>query len=185
MSIGAADIRLIKKAVCDRLALVTGIGEVIPSRCTFAEKAEYWAMVSAKTTQKAIEKDGIACAMVYLATPRRRVDEQNEKIFVMDFAVRVFREAYPERVDQTSSPDAFRKKIFLSEDTFDAAVVNIGYQFREEVTVAGLSADLEATILPIDTTEGQIAFGPPDFLQTVEGHQLDLTVSVEVVYDDC
>lgn len=185
MSISAADIRLIKKAVCDRLATVSGVGEVIPSRQVFADKAEYFATVGPKTKQRQTETEAVACAMVSLASPRRRIDEQNEKIFHMDFTVRLFREAFPGRVDQTSSPDAFRKKLLASEDAFDAAAVNIGWQFREEFAVSGLSAGLEATVLPIDTTEGQIAFGPPDFLPTVEGHYLELTVTVEAVYDDC
>lgn len=185
MSISAADMRLLKKAVCDRLANVTGIGEVIPSRQVFADKAEYFATVAPKAKQGATEKTAVACAMVSLSSPRRRIDEQNDKIFHMDFSVRLFREAFPGRVDETSSPDAFRRKLLASEDAFDAAAVNLGWQFREEFAVSGLSAGLEATVLPIDTTEGQIAFGPPDFLPTVEGHYLELTVTVEAVYDDC
>lgn len=185
MSVTASDIRLIKKAVCDLVSPAAGVGEVIPSRQVFADKAEYWATVSPKTTQKAAERDGIACAMVHLRTPRRRTDPQNENVFEMDFAVRVFREAFPVRVDQTSSPDAFRRKLIASEDAFDAAVVDIGLRLRRETAVAGLSAGTEATILPIDTTDGEIAFGPPDFLPTVEGHHIDLTVSVEVVHDAC
>lgn len=185
MSISAGDIRQIKKAVCDLIAPVSGVGEVIPTRISFPTKADYFACVAPKKTQKGVETEGIACAVVFLVNPHRRIDAQNEHIFAMDFTVRLFREGFPERVDQTSSPDAFRKKIFLSEDTFDAAVVNIGHAFSGETTVSGLSAGLAATILPVEGQDAQIAYGPPDFLPSVEGHVLELTVSVEVVYDDC
>lgn len=185
MSIAAADVRAIKKAVCDLLGAVTGVGEVIPTRMTFGSKADYWAMVSPKKTQKGTETAGVACAMVYLQNPGRKIDPQNEQIFHMDLAVRLFREGFPERVDETSSPDGFRKKILLSEETFDAAAVNVGRAFGAETTVSGLSAGLAATILPMDTTDGQISYGPSDFLAGVEGHGIDLVVTVEVVHDDC
>lgn len=185
MSITASDLRLIKKAVCDRVAAVTGIGEVIPSRMTFADKAEYFSMVTAKPTQKQIETGTIACAMVHMLTPRRRIDDLNDKIFRIDYAVRVFREAFPGKVDQTTTPDSFRKKILASEDSFDTAVVNLGFELRETVTVSGLSADMTAAILPLDTDGAEIQFGEPEQFPTVAGHYIDLTVTVEAVYDDC
>lgn len=185
MSISAGDVRTVKKAVSDIVAAVSGVGEVIPTRASFPTKADYFACVSPKKTQKGVETGSVSCAMVFLVNPYRKTDPFNEQVFAMDFTVRLFREGFPERVDQTSSPDAFRKKIFLSEDTFDAAAVGIGRAFSGETTVSGLSAGLTATILPVEGQDAQIAYGPPDFLPSVEGHFLDLTVSVEVVHDEC
>lgn len=185
MSISSADLRSIKKAIADRLALVPQIGEVIPSRIAFMDKADFFAVTAPKKTQKQIEIEPVAFAEVFLSVPRLRLDEQNEKIFGIDYTVRLFREGFPSRVDEDPIPDAFRKKILLSEDKFDEAAVNLGYQFREEVTIADLSADVKATILPVNLDGQQIVFGEPEFLPTVSGHYLEMTVSVEVVYDDC
>jgi hypothetical protein len=183
--ISQADLRLIKKAICDRVALVSDAGDIIPTRAFFTDKNEYWAMVSPKSRQKALETSGIACSMVYLSVPRRQNDPLNDKIFEMDFTVTMFREGFPTRVDETSNPDDFAKRIYLSEERFDTAIVNAAWQFRTEVTLAGLSNELTATILPVDLGEVAIDFGAPEMFPTVNGHFADFTVTVEAIYDDC
>lgn len=185
MSISASDLRLIKKAICDRLSAVADVGQVLPSRMTFMDRSEYWATVEPKKKQKDIETDAIAFATVHVSTPRRRVDELNDKTFAIDYTVRMFREAFPARVDETAAPDTFRKKLLESEDTFDAACVNVGLGFREPFEVAGLSADLNATVLAMDTGGAEVLFGEPDWMPTVSGHHLEVQLSVEAIYDDC
>lgn len=182
--IQTADIRTIKKALADTLATVPGIGEIIPAKMVFPSKAAYWAAVNALTTQKAIETQSAAFCMVGLSVPRVPVDEFNEKVFNMVFEIRAFREAFDTRVDESTTPDAFNKKLFASEDTFDAAMVNLGYVFREEITIGGLGAGLTATILPVEA-DGGIEFGEPDFFPGVFGNYLGMTINVEVVFDDC
>jgi hypothetical protein len=183
--ISNVDLRAIKKAICDRIGLVATAGDVIPTRAFFADKNEYWAMVSPKTRQKALETSGIACSMVYLSVPRRQIDPLNDKVFEMDFTVMMFREGFPTRADETSSPDAFAKQIYLTEELFDTGIVNAAWQFRDEVTISGLSADLKATILPINLADVAIDFGAPEMFPTVNGHFAEFTVTVEAIYDDC
>lgn len=179
------DLRLIKKAICDRIDLVAEAGDVIPTRAFFYDKNEYWAMVSPKTRQKALETSAIACSMVYLSTPRRQIDPLNDKVFEMDFTVMMFRESFPTRSDETSNPDAFAKRIYLTEELFDTGIVNAAWQFRNEVAISGLSADLKATILPIDLADVAIDFGAPEAFPSVNGHFAEFTVTVEAIYDDC
>jgi hypothetical protein len=183
--ISQTDLRLIKKAICDRVALVSDAGDIIPTRAFFTDKNEYWAMIAPKSRQKALETSGIACSMVYLSVPRRQNDPLNDKIFEMDFSVMMFRESFPKRVDETTNPDDFAKRIYLSEEKFDTAIVNAAWQFRNEVTISGLSADLKATLLPVDLADVAIEFGAPEMFPTVNGHFAEFTVTVEAIYDDC
>lgn len=185
MTIAASDLRKIKKAICDRLATVSGIGEIIPSRVTFADRSEFWATVAPKKTQKAIETEPVACASVHASSPKRRLDELNDKLFAIDYSVKLFREGFPARVDETATPDAFFRKLVESEDVFDAAAVNAGFAFREPFDVPDLSADLKATVLPMDTEGAETQFGTPEWFPTIDGHHIELRLTVEAIYDCC
>ncbi len=174
--ISATDLRTIKKQISTTLATVINIGEVIPTRKTFKSEAQFFETVNALTTQKALETTECAGCLLYLLRPHDIPDLLNEKLFYLTYAVRLFRKTFQNRVDES---DAFETKILLSEDIFDAVCVQVGEKFRNSLTVSGLSADLKATILPIENKD-DIQFGTPEYL-TVECSFLDFLLKVEII----
>lgn len=182
MSLTAADILTIKEWIHDRIASVQNIGDIIPTRHTFESKAAYWATVSAKTTRVTVETDPIACCLCYLK--RFELSPPDERpTFDLIFGLFLFREAFPDRVDEADVPDTFDAKVFDFENKFDSSLIGIRSKFYQEVQPAGLVAGAAIWSLPIEQTE-DVASGESTFFPTVPGHFVELNLPIQVRIDN-
>jgi hypothetical protein len=176
MSLSAQNLRDVKQEICTRLAAVPNIGEVLPSRQTFASDTEYFNDADVQGSRKAMDKREIAFCQVYLANPRVLTGENDRRIFNLLYILRAFRKGFVSRVNEA---DAFETKILLAEDVFDATCVSIGQKFSEDITGVVVASDFKANIRPV-TTEQFIRYGKPEYIG-VEGFFLDFYLKVEVI----
>lgn len=184
MSLTAQNILDVKEWIHDRLAAVTNIGDVIPTRHTFETKAAYWATVTAKTTRLTIDTDPIACCLFYLK--RFELSEPGDSpTFDMIFGLFLFRESFPDRVDEADTPDVFDAKVFDFENRFDSALIGVRSKFYERAGIPGLVSGATVDRLPIEQAE-PVASGESTFFPTVPGHfaELDLRIQVRIA-DEC
>lgn len=177
----------VREALATKIATaVSGSGfEVMPSPVLFGGLEDYWAVVSPKTTQKAIETAPVKLiTMTFLGFADDPVEQGACGPLVrFQYGLNIFRQYSYLRADQTAMPDAFDKKMLVSHTEFVAAVLNLKEAFQGNRNLAELTTDdfsiRRTTSLQqseeIDDREVCV------YVPGVVGHQVRLDETVELM----
>jgi hypothetical protein len=183
MSLEIEQEMIIMRALAARAQNVTEAGYVIPCPMEFVDKADFWAAVDPKITQKAIETNDVAFCMLSILKedddPSAGCDDNPLIYLTVNFYL--FREYSAERKDETDTPDAFLKKVLKNYLLFRAAWRNLKNQFQGLQPIP----DLPDGVVVNSNSLTQSAFA--DYKATcavipqIKGYSVNLQSKIEVI----
>jgi hypothetical protein len=134
--------QIILKALFDKISQISEAGYVLPAPQIFVDAADFWALADPKITQKEIETTPVA----YLMISRRRFEDEDpveegcedNPLTFYDYNFRLFRQFYPDRVDESETPNDFLKRLNSSYETFCDAIDALKSAFQGVLPVDNL-----------------------------------------------
>lgn len=188
MTLTPAEFLIVAERLAQIAADIPECGYINISPISFNDKSDFQANIggAAMNTQKKIETAEIALTTLTLAKPPKKPEIHGEA-WEYTFNFNVFREANKKRLDETTTPDAFRKKILKSYYEFLIAVLNLQAAFGgEETIISGLPETiLEAAAELISEDEIILENEPCRYLETVSGFACDIQILVSITFAEC
>lgn len=188
MTLSPEEFLIVAQSLCEIAAGIPECGYVNVSPISFVDKADFQANIgaSAMNTQKRIETTQIALTTLTLSKPPRKPETHGEA-WEYTFNFNVFRETGKTRLDETNTPDAFRKKVLKSYYDFLSAVMNLQAAFgSEEMPIAGLPETIIEAVAELGSEDGIIAENEPcRYLETVGGFSTDIEILVSITFAEC
>ena len=180
-----AEIELeIRRQLAAKMELVTDAGFVLPSPLFFADKADFFAVVSPLLTQKQIELTPAAFCAISLLKFEDSPSEgcMDEPLVRLTYGFYFFREIFSEREDESETPDDFLKLLLKSYNTFINSVLDARIQF---LGLSPLAGDFPAGVDVKTNSMTQPEFNEEKaacrYIADAEGHSVDLQSVVEVL----
>lgn len=183
MSISGADELIIRKAIADKLAKVSGVENVVPSPIYFIDRIDFWATVNPKVTQKDIETSPVSfCAISYLRF-EDVIQEgcEDEPMVALFYNLHVFREYEYTREDENLTPDAFLKKVLKAEREFMDVLFGIRSAYLGIQPLLGLPVNYTAETNSLTQEDFADEKEPNRYVGFTEGFSADLVLRVEIL----
>lgn len=179
-------IRLAEK-LAEIAELVPECGFVMPGPIRFQDKADFNASAgdAALTTQKEIRSSEAAITVITFARPPQK-PERHGGYWTYLYNFYLFREYDSERLDETETPDDFRRRVVKSYYDFVAAVIGLHNQFQEERQIPEISGRVRDAVARLEGGEDFIdEFVECRYITGAVGFAVDLSVEVKVLFQEC
>lgn len=184
MSLTAENELTIRAAVHAKCAAAEGIGDVLPSPIFFVDKADFFAAAAPQITKKAIETTVVNFCLITLL----RFEDENpvvegcedQPLVSLTYNLYLFRQYDFERVDETSVPDAFNKKLLKAERDFLKTFFGLRNIFLGNQTLEGLPANFAVSGNSAAQSEFLGVAAECRYIPDIIGFSADLQTKIEV-----
>lgn len=189
MSLGIENVYKIQEFLANIAIDIPECGFVSASPLEFLDKADLFSNFNPKTTQREIETTLVGLTTVRQIRPVSR-PEVHGGVFEYLFSYNLFREYSRERLDETETPDDFRKRVQKSRYEFDSAIEQLTTVLEEETDITD-AFDFTGVVEAVAQMERSEDFirenEPADFIldTNVTGFTAELPVLVRVRMEDC
>lgn len=171
-------------SICDSVA---GCGVVVPAPIFFVDKSDFQRNVGDHTlsTQKANETSEVAFTTITFSKPPAKPNVHGGW-WTCFFNIYIFREYDAERLDESVTPDEFRKKILKSYFDFINSILDLQTEFGEEremeisfPEIIQALAFLEASDDFIEENEFCV------YVPGVKGFSVNLPLEIKIRFREC
>lgn len=182
MSFSASDEVVLREGIADKLT-AAGITYALPSPLQFIDKADFWNVVDPQTGKTDIET---TLSSVCVITLRKFEDViqaacTDEPLLRLTYNLYLFREAHPERVDETVTPDAFDALLLKAERDFIGDMFAIRAQFLGEQIFTDLPTGYSASSVDISMDAFAKENDTCRYIPDVKGFAADMQTVIEVL----
>lgn len=187
MNLNAAEQLQIAEKLAEICGLVSECGVCLPAPVMFVDIADFQnnAGDHSLDTQKQIETSDAALAVITFAKlPRKPAREGDRWTYYYNFYL--FREYDGERLDESETPDDFRKKFLKNYYDFVNAILGIYAQIEKERPLEIDSARIKDVFARTEDTDEFIAEDEPcRYIPGVKGFSADIPLEVKVLFQEC
>ncbi len=179
----------VRRAIGEKLAGVAGIGFVLPAPLYFTERADFWANLSPKLTQKDIETTAIEFCVVYplIFEDDPKQGGLDEPLIYFTYELYLFQERNFKRKDESVGADAFDKKLLKTHTDFIALWLNVRAAFSGKQYLTALDEAVFAVRQTNSLTQSEFINNDAEceFIPGVKGFEVKLHLKAKILLRDC
>lgn len=193
MPLSTAQLLIIRQAIADKIALAGLV--CFPTAIYFAGANDFWQQVAPKVTQKDIETTPIAAVWIrYLRFEDAgdnpnipNAGEADSPVTTRFYELTVFRSQSRQRLDETITPDAFKKRLLKTEIEIETDIENLTGEFRGVQILTGLAEDDSAVRETNSLVQNEFIESETEceFIKNVTGSQVKLICAVKIQMREC
>lgn len=187
MNLNADEQIKLAEQLAEICGFVSECGTVCPAPVMFADKSDFQKNAGDHSldTQKEIETSDAALTVITFAKLPRK-PERHAGYWTYFYNLYIFREYDAERLDESETPDEFRKKLLKSYADFVSAILGLHTQFEEETPLETASARILECFAQFENTDEFIAEDEPcRYIPGVRGFSADVPLEVKILFQNC